>query len=174
MIGASEELGGAVWDPLGLASVSEQSPELQTLPHVKWLRESELKHGRICMLAFVGIIVTQAGVSIPSYPTNVAWTDALGAAIKNNPAGMAQIFILLTILEGYFYPGEMWTGGGDREAGDFGFDYLNLMKKQTPESLNKLKLQELKNGRAAMIAVAGFASEALIDQSVPPFHTLGF
>lgn len=26
--------------------------------------------------------------------------------------------------QGHYYPGDFWLGGGDREAGEFGFDPL--------------------------------------------------
>jgi hypothetical protein len=50
--------GDVGFDPLGFS----------TFLDVKWLREAELKHGRICMLAWTGCIVqvcaaTSAGVS---------------------------------------------------------------------------------------------------------------
>ena len=169
MVGASVELGGAVWDPLGLASVSEQSPELNTLPNAKWLREAELKHGRICMLAFVGVLTTASGAHLPTYPT-AGWTEAFASACKTNPGGMAQIFLAITIIEGNYYPGDMWTGGGDREAGDFGLDIFRRREKTSKEAMDKLRLQELKNGRAAMICMAAFAANELLPGSVPPFN----
>mmetsp|Transcript_23126 Transcript_23126/g.72055 ORF Transcript_23126/g.72055 Transcript_23126/m.72055 type:complete len:88 (-) Transcript_23126:115-378(-) len=87
---------------------------------------------------------------------------------------MAQIFIAIAIAEGYYFPGEMWTGGGDRDAGDFGWDFTGRRKKLSAEAMDKLKLQELKNGRAAMIAMAAFASAHSIAGSVPPITALGF
>ena len=39
--------GNVGFDPLGFSSYID----------VKWLREAELKHGRICMLAWTGCIV---------------------------------------------------------------------------------------------------------------------
>jgi len=43
---------------------------------------------------------------------------------------------------------------------------LKLMPN-TPEAQDKMKLKELKNGRMAMIAMAGFASNHFIPGSVP-------
>ncbi len=61
----------------------------------------------------------------------------------------------------------MWFGVTDiREPGDLGFDPLNLMPN-TPEARDKMKLKELKNGRMAMIAMAGFAANHFIPGSVP-------
>jgi hypothetical protein len=44
---------GKPWDPLGLAKLNAlptQESRPSSNPNVKWLREAELKHGRICML----------------------------------------------------------------------------------------------------------------------------
>lgn len=56
MPGASIEIPfnkGRPWDPLGLSKlnalpVSPSRPSAN--PSLKWLREAELKHGRVCML----------------------------------------------------------------------------------------------------------------------------
>ena len=54
-----EPLGDATpWDPLGLSKLYKVSANN---PDPAWLREAELKHGRIAMLAFLGIIVTSGG-----------------------------------------------------------------------------------------------------------------
>ena len=53
--------GDVGFDPLGFS----------TFIDVKWLREAELKHGRICMLAWTGCIVQvcdRVPSSTPIYP----------------------------------------------------------------------------------------------------------
>lgn len=32
------------------------------------------------------------------------------------------------IIEGHFYPGDFWTGGGERQPGAFGFDPMGFCK----------------------------------------------
>ena len=49
---------GKVWDPLGLA-------ELGSDETISWFRHSEVKHGRICMAAFVGWWAVAAGSYFP-------------------------------------------------------------------------------------------------------------
>jgi hypothetical protein len=74
---------------------------------------------------------------------------------------------VIGIIEGTFFPGDFWFGKGDREAGDLGYDPLGFFKNKTPVQKETLKLQELKNGRLAMIAMAAYTSEHWIPGSVP-------
>ena len=61
MVGASVEVnGGKVYDPLGLLDIHEINPGV--LPHGQWLREAELKHCRIAMLASIGAFTGQWGI----------------------------------------------------------------------------------------------------------------
>ena len=45
---------------------------------------------------------------------------------------------------------------------DLGFDPMNFSKNKTPEQMEKLELQELKNGRLAMIAMIGLFTQTAI------------
>uniref|UniRef100_A0A7S0J1E7 Uncharacterized protein n=1 Tax=Calcidiscus leptoporus TaxID=127549 RepID=A0A7S0J1E7_9EUKA len=109
-VGASEEMnlvayfkGEAVepWDPLDLCLLSKVSANN---PDVAFLREAELKHGRIAMLAFVGIAITSGGAHIPGVAfekaTSVGWPDSLGAIAKSNPGIVAQAVATIGIIEG--------------------------------------------------------------------------
>ena len=56
--GTGEETGGQIWDPLDIAgSVSDEA--------LMWFRHSELKHGRVAMLATVGYLTGAAGITFP-------------------------------------------------------------------------------------------------------------
>lgn len=35
--------------------------------------------------------------------------------------GAMQLMLFFAVAEGATYPGDMWSGGGDRDAGDLGF-----------------------------------------------------
>ncbi|CAM9958621.1 unnamed protein product [Discosporangium mesarthrocarpum] len=169
MIGVSYEVGDKVFDPLGLAELHKVNNFVN--PHPKWLREAEIKHGRICMLAFVGIAVAQAGLFFPGLDYEAtSWYDNFGMFASKNPSGLAQIIAFIGAMEGMNYPGEFWTGGGDREAGDLGW----YLKKPDEKTLNTLKLQELKNGRLAMISVAAVTSEHWIEGAVPLLSGQGY
>lgn len=56
---------------------------------------------------------------------------------------------------------------GDRVAGEFSYDPTNFYKKSTQAKKDNMQLQELKNGRLAMIAMAAYTSEHWIHGAVP-------
>ena len=122
---------------------------------MKWLRESEIKHGRASMLATVGF-VTQQFVTIPGY-THVD-DSTLGPATVGTSA-MLQIVVGLGIVEWWSNNGNvtMETMFSDpaRVPGDLGFDPLGYGKKLSEEEMDSMKLKELKNGRLAMLAIGG-------------------
>merc|ERR1719271_153089 len=56
--GTGEETGGEIWDPLDISgSVGDEA--------LMWFRASELKHGRVAMLATVGYLTGAAGITFP-------------------------------------------------------------------------------------------------------------
>ena len=88
---------------------------------IEWLRESELKHSRVCMLAVLGYVATDCGVRLPGDIHQVSSLNAHNAAVAWG--GMAQIFLVLFVLEiiSYFAIVEMLEGSG-RKPGDYGED----------------------------------------------------
>ena len=66
---------------------------------IKWMREAELKHGRICMLASTGIIV-QEFFSLPGYPYYTP--NAVEACSTVPGAAWAQIIFLMAWFESNF------------------------------------------------------------------------
>nr|7Y5E_72 Chain 72, Fucoxanthin-chlorophyll a-c binding protein, chloroplastic [Porphyridium purpureum]7Y5E_7N Chain 7N, Fucoxanthin-chlorophyll a-c binding protein, chloroplastic [Porphyridium purpureum]7Y7A_77 Chain 77, Fucoxanthin-chlorophyll a-c binding protein, chloroplastic [Porphyridium purpureum]7Y7A_7o Chain 7o, Fucoxanthin-chlorophyll a-c binding protein, chloroplastic [Porphyridium purpureum] len=131
--------GSAEFDPIGISEYVD----------IRYLRESELKHGRICMLAAVGLIVqelvTFGGKYFPKMLPVQAHDFYLG--------GMSQLLLFIAAFESLSYFAIRETLEGKREPGDFGFDPLNLGKE--PAAFAKFRESELKNGRLAMIAVGG-------------------
>lgn len=95
------------------------------------------------------------------------WFTAWQTFSIKNPGGAAQILFAIMLQEGKNFPHEMWEGGGDRAPGDWGFDPLGLSKNKSPDQVAKLQLSELKNGRAAMIAIMALSSSKFIPGSVP-------
>mmetsp|Transcript_32348 Transcript_32348/g.54525 ORF Transcript_32348/g.54525 Transcript_32348/m.54525 type:complete len:210 (-) Transcript_32348:187-816(-) len=166
MVGASVEVNkGEVYDPLGMLKLHDINP--QVCPHPKWLREAELKHCRIAMLATMGAFTGQQGFVFPGFSAVADPVANLNKYVADYPQGFAQIILAIGVIEGWFFPGEFWFGGGERAAGDLGYDPLQLGKKKTQEEKDFVALQELKNGRLAMIAMAAYTSEHWIPGSVP-------
>jgi len=118
-------------------------------------------------LAFVGCCV-QAVTHIPGLPDEPNPLKALDVCYADKTAilGLVQISIFAMLVEGKWYPGESWVGQMDREPGDLGFDPLKFSKKRGFD-LKRAQLQELKNGRLAMIGVASLAASYLVPGSVP-------
>jgi len=148
MIGADTETAG-VWDPLGLG----QNPD-----KLYRNRQVELKHGRIAMLATVGVIV-QTFYQLPddvfAHPRP---TEAFISLLNERPEALLQIVALQSIIE-------LTVGKQDpNEApGDVGFGAA--FKPRDEEKFADLQLKELKNGRLAMLAISGMLTqEALTGQ----------
>lgn len=152
-------LSGAVYDPLGLSNIFDP----------KWLREAEIKHGRVCMLAFLGYVSVDLGFTLPDH----AWSsfEAHDKSVGAYGGAMGQILLfasLIEILAGV--PAANYTmNGGDREPGDFGFDPLGYLKDASPELKEKLVTQELKNGRLAMLAFSGVVTQAALGHPNFPY-----
>ena len=128
---------------------------------IKWLREAELKHGRICMLASLGYIM-QEFYSLPAYP---GYSPNPVEAFSSVPTeGLLQIVVFMGWLEvvankGKYTMMNMFEDG--RAPGDLGFDPLNLKPKE-PAALLAMQNKELNNGRLAMIGVAGMTAQELV------------
>jgi nitrite reductase/ring-hydroxylating ferredoxin subunit len=170
MVGADVETGGEIWDPMGFAKLYDRNFDFNNVmvyPHVQWLREAELKHGRVCMLAFVGMVVQQ-WYQIPGLPQQPDWIKALDECYASPVAqlGLVQISVFAMVVEGNSNPSLAWIGEMDREPGDLGFDPLKFSKRPGFD-LKKKQLIELKNGRLAMIGVASMAANHVLPGSVP-------
>merc|ERR1712048_1140027 len=164
------------FDPLG---VSAGVPEGRLL----FYREAELKHGRVCMLAILGLIVGDRHDFFP----------ILGGGIdKDVPAYLFGTPYLTQTSIGNFWPllsaalffeelrRTKWAGITEENAfsftlptdvvpGDYGWDPLGL-KPKNPKDLKELQTKELNNGRLAMFAAAGWiAQEQATGNKIWPF-----
>ena len=143
------------FDPLGLS---------YWVP-MDWLRESELKHGRVCMLATLGYVATDMGFVLPGEVHAVSSLKAHDVAVSSGAMTQIVIWILGFECIGYLAILEMLDGSG-RKPGDFGFDPLKIGGADDPE----MQLREIENGRLAMLAFAGIVTQsALTGKGFPYF-----
>jgi hypothetical protein len=137
---------GGFFDPLKLSEGIDDEK-------LAWYRAAELKHGRVCMLASLGLFLQGAGVALP----NPTFTETNGfAAIKKiyyeNPAAVIQIVIAISAVE--VLCASIDAQGTYDRPGDYGWDPAGIRPKDT-EKLDIMQTKELKNGRLAMLATAG-------------------
>merc|ERR1719159_2308301 len=161
MLGVTEPLG--FFDPLG---ISAEVPQGRLL----FFREVELKHGRVAMLASLGILVGEqfhplfgGNIDVPSYiafqqtPLQTFW-PAVAIAIA-----IPESLTIKTFEEPDNTNDKLWTIQPGKR---FGFDPLGL-KPKDPKEWKEMQTKELNNGRLAMIAAAG-----MIAQEVATGHKL--
>lgn len=142
--------GDVGFDPLGLSEINAVGIDLY------WLREAEIKHCRLTMMAVVGFVWVEAFGPAPGCEAATAKNQiqAFWQFFDVHPEYIAAGFLLIGLLE--MIGGIATTTGresGQREPGDFNLDPLKV--KNNPEKLAKLQLQEVKNGRLAMFAALG-------------------
>ena len=142
--------GDVGFDPFGFSATF----------NVKWLREAEIKHGRICMLAWVGFVATDLGFTLPGDMHQVSSVEAHDVACKYG--AISQIFLWLSFVEVVhsFGVAQMMWMGSDRVPGDFGLDPLDFCS--TPEKEAKMKLMEITHCRLAMFAFSGVVTQAVL------------
>jgi len=128
-------VGDVGFDPLGISS---------GIP-MAWLRESELKHGRVCMLATVGYIAVDMGIRAP-YAETLSVTSLTAHDATVATGQMWLLLIACGVLEVAGAAGIAATlSGSDRKPGYFAFDPLGFGKD--PKQMERMELSEIKNGR---------------------------
>jgi len=143
--------GDVGFDPLGLSNIDDLGIDLY------WLREAEIKHARVAMLAVAGILQVEIFGPAPGCEAATAkcQMDAFWQLWNSHPQYIAFALIMIMLTE--TFSGIATTTGrenGIREPGDFGLDPLGYLKG-SPESVERLKAQEIANGRLAMWAASG-------------------
>jgi len=145
------------FDPLCL---SERFPE-----HLPWFRESELKHGRVAMLAYVGLVVPDL-VRLPIAPLDnpeIDWVNAhkilIGPGLGEGP--MWNLLLACGIFESIRFKqlGLAFEKLTVENAGDLG---IKLFAPTTSEGMEQMQIKELKNGRLAMLAVSGALTQGVV------------
>merc|ERR1719230_292028 len=182
------------FDPLNLAEGEFWGDSNEAT--IGFLREAEIKHGRVAMAGFVGFIVHSNDIRFPWKPFTTADIPAglSPQALWDALPEAAKWQIILTI--GFF---EFWRenayvlsaegekhymrGGKPGYFPSFDalphpvpfnlFDPFGLQKGMSPEKKAKSLLIEVNNGRLAMLGLMGFLSESATPGSVPALSALG-
>lgn len=142
-------IGSSEFDPLNFSGNFDMN----------WLQESEIKHGRVAMLASAGFILSQF-VNFPMY-ADMHVDDSNMAPSVVGVSAMLQIVCAAGVEEyrtnkGKITMEDMFTGeNADRVPGDLGFDPMGMIKGKSEAEVNSMKLKEIKNGRLAMLAIGG-------------------
>ena len=154
-LGAQPPLG--FWDPLNLLEDADQD-------RFDRLRYVETKHGRICMLAIVGHIVTAAGVRLggdiaPGLPFSSMKAGL--AAFDTIPAGgLAQIILFIGALE-------LGFGLRQKDIEEACEKYQDNFPASAvvPFDLERVSAIELNNGRAAQMGILALMVHEKLDNN---------
>eukprot|EP00536_Pseudo-nitzschia_multiseries_P015185 jgi/Psemu1/246666/estExt_Genewise1.C_8350003 len=164
---------GKIYDPLGLSELGGDET-------ISWFRHAEVKHGRVAMAAFVGWCAT-AGLGM-RFPGELAhglnFADVPSKGLEAWDAvpgwGKAQMLLFAGLIEFHdelFYSrrGTHYMKGGvpGKNMVPGLYDPFNLSKGKTEAQLARGRDVEIKNGRLAMVGIAGMYFANVIDGSVP-------
>uniref|UniRef100_A0A7S2V5J8 Uncharacterized protein n=1 Tax=Fibrocapsa japonica TaxID=94617 RepID=A0A7S2V5J8_9STRA len=141
--------GDEGFDPLRLSEINDVGIDLY------WLREAEMKHGRVAMMAAAGVMWVELFGSLPGMPSaeGASQMDVFWTLWAEKPALVGASLVFFTIIE--LTSGYAITAGREagREPGDWGYDPTGLTRNE--KTKKDLQLKEIRNGRLAMFAAAG-------------------
>ncbi len=164
-------VGDVGFDPLDLAArrfngVSLFVPTMEDdvgfkgqgpLPTLYWMREAELKHGRICMLAIVGYISVDLGLKFPGFTSGLTSYAAHDTMVKEG--SMWLLLLACGVIEVLVGGPALYAaalGQTDRQPGDF---QLNALGFPTDDDM---KLKEVTHARLAMLAFSGLVTQSAL------------
>jgi len=156
------------FDPFGFAADADVST-------MKRYREAETQHGRVAMLAAIGMLITEEPIEY--HPLFEAYNKDIGPAIRHldEVRSVSPLFFEIMILVlGAVELNRALVGWKNLDSdgfqslrddyfpGDIGFDPLNL-KPEDAEEFATMSTKELQNGRLAMLGVAGMIAQELVN-----------
>ena len=164
-LGAQLPLG--FWDPLGLVADGDEAT-------FERLRYTEIKHGRIAMLAIIGYLTTEAGIRLPGRIDfrGDDFADIPGgyAALETIPwwgnvqliafIGALEVFVMRDFAGVAEFPGDLRNGIPTL--------YDDWDKFSDEEKFRKRGI-ELNNGRAAQMGILGLMVHEQMGVSILPF-----
>jgi len=150
-----------------------------------FLRQAEIKHGRVAMAAFVGYCVQANGIHFPyllGQPTSGVSPEEQWFNLP--VTGRLQIILFIGFLEFWGeFAGTHYKRGGKPgvypafDSMDYSipfppnppslYDPFGVVSKQSDEKKASGLLKEINNGRLAMLGIMGFVSESHVPGSVP-------
>merc|ERR1719331_1485163 len=163
---------------------------------IGFLRQAEIKHGRVAMAAFVGYIVQSNGIHFPWALTSsgIAFGDISAAGSPPDQwdalptASKLQILLVIGFLEICSESTYILAASGNKHYMSGGkpgafpslksagfphpvpfdlYDPFGLSKNASPEKKAKGLIVEINNGRLAMLGIFGFMAASKVPGSVP-------
>jgi len=158
----AEEMAGVTgplgfWDPLKL---SADIPEGKLM----FFREAELKHGRVSMLAALGVLVAEKFYPVLTHFGGNPEVSSLGLFQEKSIASFWPAIVISL----YFFEAQPLAdiengeiNKPDYVPGDLGWDPLGFKPKDA-KGLKEMQTKELNNGRLAMFASLGMLAQEAV------------
>mmetsp|Transcript_19433 Transcript_19433/g.39953 ORF Transcript_19433/g.39953 Transcript_19433/m.39953 type:complete len:249 (-) Transcript_19433:270-1016(-) len=179
-------VGDVGFDPFYLSSIPKnfagfiQPPsweETEGIETLYWMREAELKHGRVAMLAWFGWVAADGGFGMSlRFPGDIYSVENIPNSYNAHDVLVEQgsmAFLLFAVAFVEFCTGaalvQVSKGELDREAGDFGLDPLSFLKGKSEAEINRMKTRELLNGRLGMLAFGAIATQTALGADTQAF-----
>jgi hypothetical protein len=153
------------FDPVGFSKGKTQSEVMR-------LREAEVMHGRVSMMAVIGYFAGEAIAPLTGDSFLIPETITGPANVHLQQQGTLQfaLFVfwigiteLTRAIVGWTKPADELFGiREDYYPGDIGFDPMG-MKPTNAGEFKEMATKEIQNGRLAMIAIIGFWGQELVD-----------
>ena len=177
------------FDPLGLSKMNYPGSEEDDLLRTNTLRDAELRHGRLAMLAASAwpiqelvhpTLARMAGA--PELLSDGRNPSVLNGGLLQGPVPIFLAFFAAAIgyLDVKAEENKAQVAPEDWIPGYYGFDPLNIVGGMSPLAIKNMQAKEINNGRLAMVAVLAYVyqeattGEPVVDVSEQFFTPLIF
>jgi len=168
--------------------VGQSQMLLEDGKNLVWWQNAELKHGRVAMLATIGYYVQKSGIYFgpaiyspnagPWYLSKIAGLTFRDVSQAADPyaaydmlpkEAIFQIFLAAFFIE--ISCNQYMEDTENLVPGQVGWDPLNFAKDGfDTDKMKKMRMRELKHGRMAMMALAGWIANDMIPGALPFWH----